>query len=88
MNVKCLTRCSGYLLSLGLLVATAGCGGVYDLDPRGGSCRLTANHYRAGAVTFHPVSGGPAAYGMIGEDERAIPFKRAEVKVYPLVTIK
>ena len=69
MNVKCLTRCGGYLLLLGLVVVTAGCGGAYDSTARG-IVSLDGKSLPRGAVTFHPVSGGPAAYGMIGEDGR------------------
>ena len=67
MNVNNLTRCGGRLLLLGLFVALAGCGGTYDSSARG-TVSLDGKSLPRGAVTFHPVSGGPAAYGMIGDD--------------------
>jgi hypothetical protein len=89
MNVENLARCSMYLLSLGLLVASSGCGGVYDSSARG-IVSLDGKSLPRGAVTFHPVSGGPAAYAMIREDgsysirtgrEEGLPAGEYEVSV-------
>jgi hypothetical protein len=57
------------LLTLGALslAAFAGCGGAYDARAYG-VVTLDGKAVPRGAVSFHQVSGGPAAYAMIGND--------------------
>jgi hypothetical protein len=89
MKVENVTRYCGYLLSLCLLVSTAGCGGAYDSTAHG-VVALDGKAVPRGTVSFHPVAGGPAAYAMIGEDgsysirtgrEEGLPAGEYEVSV-------
>ena len=48
-------------------VAIAGCGGTYDASAHG-TVTLEGKPVPRGMVSFHPVSGGPAAYAMISDD--------------------
>jgi hypothetical protein len=67
MNAEKRMRYSGCLLSLCWLLAITGCGGAYD-STASGVVALDGKTVPRGIVSFHPVSGGPAAYAMIGED--------------------
>jgi hypothetical protein len=48
-------------------VTVAGCGGAYDSTAHG-IVTLDGKAVPRGTVSFQPVSGGPAAYAMIGDD--------------------
>jgi hypothetical protein len=49
------------------VVTIAGCGGAFDSTAHG-VVTLDGRTINTGTVSFHPVSGGPAAYAMIGDD--------------------
>jgi hypothetical protein len=80
--------CCGWLL-LWWLLSVTGCGGTYDSSVRG-VVVLDGKKVPRGTISFHPVSGGPAAYAMIGEDgsysirtgrEEGLPAGEYEVSV-------
>jgi hypothetical protein len=50
-----------------LLLLLAGCGKSRDALVSG-SVTLDGEPLKTGTVTFHPLEGGPAAYGQIGSD--------------------
>jgi hypothetical protein len=51
---------------LGLIITVAGCGGTYDSSAKG-LVTLDGTALSRGWVSFHPTSGGPAAYAPIDE---------------------
>ena len=61
--MKLMALCLG---SAGILTL-AGCGGSYNASAHG-VVTLDGRVVPRGTVTFNPVSGGPAAYAMIGSD--------------------
>ena len=72
-----------------LAAATSGCGGVYDSTAEG-VVTLDGKVVPRGMVSFSPTAGGPAVYGMIGDDgryelrvgrERGLPPGEYEVSV-------
>ena len=67
MNVDRLVLWSAGTLVACWLISTSGCGGTYNSTARG-IVELDGKVVPRGMVSFHPVSGGPAAYAMIGED--------------------
>jgi hypothetical protein len=67
MSIAKVTRYSTYLLLYCWFLSNAGCGGAYDSTARG-IVALDGKTVPRGTVSFHPVSGGPAAYATIGED--------------------
>jgi hypothetical protein len=56
-----------WYLACAALVSVTGCGGPYDASARG-MVTLDGKVVPRGMVSFNPVSGGPVAYAMIGED--------------------
>ncbi len=60
-------RFSVICIALGGLLFVGGCGGAYSSTAYG-VVTLDGNVVPRGAVTFQPLRGGAAAYGMIGGD--------------------
>ena len=66
-NMERLGHWSGPTLLACWLISASGCGGTYN-STAGGVVELDGKVVPRGMVSFHPVSGGPAAYAMISED--------------------
>lgn len=82
-------RFSAICVALGGLLFVGGCGGTYPSSAYG-VVTLDGNAVPRGAVTFQPLSGGAAAYGMISDDgkyavrtgrEQGLPSGEYEVTV-------
>ena len=64
-----LFECRVSLILLVAAVGLVGCGGGTDLSATvQGSVTLSGQLVESGTVTFHPVGGGPIAYGKINHD--------------------
>ena len=51
----------------GMVLLVTGCGGKYE-STVSGTVTLDGQPLTSGSVKFHPVTGGPSAYAMIGAD--------------------
>ena len=71
MNGIRVAKFCNWCLAWAAIVSLTGCGGPYDASARG-MVTLDGKVVPRGMVSFNPVSGGPVACAMIGENGRYV----------------